>query len=137
MFTNNVNDYVSVSSAMDNEAQAQEIKEEAHGFISSAPFSHWLTLLLIKSAHRKLNNLGDEIPKIVHEEGSIEEKIDRVNAKLMENKITKNFGIPKLAKDISVNIIDELAQSGENKTTIKTDKLQHTNVHRPIMLQIS
>ena len=33
MFTNNVNDYVSISSAMDNEMQAQEIKEEVLGFI--------------------------------------------------------------------------------------------------------
>lgn len=120
MFTNNINDYVSISSAIDNEMQAQEIKEEVLGFISSASFSHWLKLLLIKSAHRKLNNLGDEIPRIVHEDCSIEEKIDRVNAKLMENKITKNFGIPKLAKDISLNIMDELSQSGESKTIIKT-----------------
>ena len=105
---------------MNNEIQAQEIKDEVLGFISAASFNHWLTLLLIKSAHRKLNNLGDEIPKIVYEDGTIEEKIDRVNAKLMENKITKNFGIPKLVKDISVNIIDELSKPGESKNIIKT-----------------
>ena len=120
MLEKNINDYVSVSSALNDPFIAEELKECVLGFISSAPFNGWLDLLQIKSAHRRLNNLSEEIPKIVHDEGSIEEKIDRVNAKLMENKITKNFGTPKKAVEVSNNIINELSDPGENKNVIKT-----------------
>ena len=119
MLNTNQNDFVTVSSYL-SEVESEEIKEVVLTFISAAPFNSWVDSLLTKSAHRKLENLSDEIPKIVYDEGSIEEKIDRVNSKLMENKITRSFGTPKLAKEISKNIIDELSNPGEKNNVIKT-----------------
>ena len=120
MLNTNQNDFVTVSSYL-SEVESEDIKEVVLTFISAAPFNSWVDSLLTKSAHRKLENLSDEIPKIVYDEGSIEEKIDRVNSKLMENKITRSFGTPKLAKEISKNIIDELSNPGEKENVIKTN----------------
>lgn len=119
MLNTNQNDFVTVSSHL-SEVESEDVKEVILTFISAAGFDSWLDSLLTKSAHRKLENLSDEIPKIVYDEGSIEEKIDRVNSKLMENKITRSFGTPKLAKEISKNIIDELANPEEKNNVIKT-----------------
>lgn len=90
-----------------------EVRMAAVECISTAGFSHWLKLMHENTSNRKLLNLSQLIPNIVDEDIKIEEKIDKVNQLLVDNKITKNTGAPKRAEEILDNVEKELEDANE------------------------
>jgi replicative DNA helicase len=91
-----------------NEYHFDEVRIAAVECISSSGFQHWLKLMHEKTSNRKLLKLAELIPNIVDEDIKVEEKIDKVNQLLVENKITKNLGAPQRANDILKNVEQEL-----------------------------
>ena len=89
--------------------------------ITHVGFDGWLSLLFKKSADRKMMVLAQKIPEIIEEDLSTEEKLDKVNQLLVDNKVTKSIGSPQKASDIIKNIEDELRDSTKiSEQIIKT-----------------
>ncbi len=99
----------------------EEVRIAAVECISTAGFTHWLKLMHEKTSNRKLLNLAQSIPDIVDEDIKIEQKIDKINQLLIDNKITKNLGSPQKATDILKNVEKELRDTASiDKNLIKT-----------------
>ena len=116
-----INDYntdvISVIDALDD-YQNDIIRDCVDGYVSSAPLKHWIKMLQEKSQLRKLNNLAEQIPGIVESDDTVESKIDKINSKLLENKIVKATGIPKRAKEVLADLANEVAEAGEEKKNV-------------------
>jgi len=121
MLDKNANDIVTIRGNLKDDHAFKDIKDAAVQCVSSAGFSSWLKLMHAKTANNKLLKLAKEIPAIVDEKTSIEEKVDRVNQLLIENKITKNSGAPREARDILETVHEELRNAGtEAQNIVKT-----------------
>jgi replicative DNA helicase len=121
MLEKNANDIVTIRSNMKDDFAFKDVQEATAHCISPAGFSSWLKLMHAKTANNKLLKLAKEIPAIVEERTGIDEKVDRVNQLLIENKITKNSGAPKEARDILETVHEELRSAGtESQNIVKT-----------------
>ena len=121
MIDKNANDIVTIRSNLKDDYAFKEVQEATAHCVSPAGFGSWLKLMHSKTANNKLLKLAREIPVIVEEKTSIDEKVDRVNQLLIENKITKNSGAPKEAKDILETVHAELMNAGtESQNIVRT-----------------
>jgi replicative DNA helicase len=121
MIDKNANDIVTIRSNLKDDYAFKEVQEATAHCVSPAGFSSWLKLMHSKTANNKLLKLAREIPVIVEERTSIDEKVDRVNQLLIENKITKNSGAPKEARDILETVHAELMNAGtESQNIVRT-----------------
>lgn len=121
MIDKNANDIVTIRSNLKDDFAFKEVQEATAHCVSPAGFSSWLKLMHSKTANNKLLKLAREIPVIVEERTSIDEKVDRVNQLLIENKITKNTGAPKEARDILETVHAELMNAGtESQNIVRT-----------------
>ncbi len=121
MLDKNANDIVTIRSNLKDDFAFKEVQEATAHCVSPAGFGSWLKLMHSKTANNKLLKLAREIPVIVEEKTSIDEKVDRVNQLLIENKITKNSGAPKEARDILETVYAELMNAGtESQNIVKT-----------------
>jgi len=121
MLEKNANDIVTIRSNLKDDNTFRDIQLATAHCVSSAGFDSWLRLMHAKTANNKLLKLAKEIPAIVEEKTSIDEKVDRVNQLLIENKITKNSGAPKEARDILETVHAELMNAGtESQNIVKT-----------------
>lgn len=98
-------DIVTVRAGLD-EFQHDVINSAMNNCISSAGYTTWIKSMHEKTANNKLLKLASDIPKIVAEDLEINEKVDRVNSLVIENKVTKNVGAP-----IKVNEIFDAVQA--------------------------
>ena len=121
MLEKNANDIVTIRSNLKDDNTFRDIQLATAHCVSSAGFDSWLRLMHAKTANNKLLKLAKEIPAIVEEKTSIDEKVDKVNQLLIENKITKNSGAPREARDILETVHEELRNAGtESQNIVKT-----------------
>tara|TARA_X000001316_G_C922311_1_gene37398 strand:- start:2582 stop:3883 length:1302 start_codon:yes stop_codon:yes gene_type:complete len=106
-------DIITVRAGLD-EFQHDVIDSAMNNCITSAGYTTWIKSMHEKTANNKLLKLASDIPKIVAEDLEIDEKVDRVNSLVIENKVTKNVGAP-----IKVNeIFDAVQHELENAELI-------------------
>ena len=122
-------DVIGVLEAL-NGNQNDVIRDCVDGYVSSVPLKHWIRLLQEKSQLRKLNNLAEEIPSIVGSDETLESKIDKINSKLLENKIVKTTGTPKKAKEVLADLANEVTEAGEEKKNVI--KTHFTDIDRKL-----
>lgn len=121
MIEHQTSDIVTVKNKMENANMFNEFKNACAHCVSPAGFTHWLKIMHDKTANRKLLKLANKIPAIVNENIAIEEKIDKVNDLLINNKITKNSGAPKSISDVLTTVEQELRDAKIlDKKLIKT-----------------
>ena len=121
MIEANTSDVVTLSTKIRNPISIQHIKDAAINCVSSAGFDAWLELMFEKTANNKLRNLASMIPDIVNEKEPIENKVDKINSILVENKITKNFGAPLVISDVMKSVRQEISDAKQmSKNLIST-----------------
>lgn len=101
-------DILLIKDYLDDKDHFEDLRLATVHCITHVGFDHWLKLLFEKSADRKMMVLAKKIPEIIEEDLTTEQKLDKVNQLLVDNKVTKNIGAPQRASEIIKNIEKEL-----------------------------
>ena len=125
MLQKQTQDILLLKDLLKNDLYFDDVRLASVHCITHNGFDHWLKLLFEKSSDRKMIILAEKIPQIVSEDLTTEQKIDKVNQLLVDNKITKNIGSPQKASDILKNVEEELKNTEKiDRNIIKTGFLQ-------------
>jgi len=108
MLDTQASDIVTIREKIKDDFTFEEIKNAATYCISSAGFPYWMKAMHEKTANNKLLTLAEKIPSIVKDKVTIEQKVDKVNELLINNKITTNTGSPKSVRDVLDVVKNEL-----------------------------
>ena len=111
MIQKQTSDILLIKDLLDDANHFEDLRLATVHCITHTGFDHWLNLLFQKSADRKMLVLAQKIPEIIEEDLTTEQKLDKVNQLLVDNKVTKTIGAPQKATDIIKNIEEELKNS--------------------------
>ena len=95
MIQKQTSDILTIKDYLDDEDHFEDLRLATVHCITHVGFDGWLKLLFEKSADRKMMVLAQKIPEIIEEDLTTEQKLDKVNQLLVDNKVTKSIGAPQ------------------------------------------